>query len=323
MNRLSIISSFLGAVKNRYMTYQEDRPLEEKFKLASQINHISGFELCYPADFGNLQELSMLLAQYKMGVSAVNFRSRRTGKWQRGSFSSAIESERREVVEDLQIAMDLAQKLGCDRITTCPLNEGHDYIFEMDYTKAYDAMERAIGDAASYNKNVRISIEYKLNDPRARCLLGGAGETLAFCQNLNLENVGVTLDIGHAIQAGERPAQSAAMLARAGKLFYVHLNDNDKLWDWDMIPGAYNFWDFIEFFYYLEKLGYRDWMSYDVYPKEIDMIETFNSVTEITRKLQTLSAKLDTKKIEELLKTRNPSKSVRFMYDAIFGEEPL
>jgi len=323
MNRLSIISSFLGAVKNRYMTYQEDRPLEEKFKLASQINHISGFELCYPADFGNLQELSMLLAQYKMGVSAVNFRSRRTGKWQRGSFSSAIESERREVVEDLQIAMDLAQKLGCDRITTCPLNEGHDYIFEMDYTKAYDAMERAIGDAASYNRNVRISIEYKLNDPRARCLLGGAGETLAFCQNLNLENVGVTLDIGHAIQAGERPAQSAAMLARAGKLFYVHLNDNDKLWDWDMIPGAYNFWDFIEFFYYLEKLGYRDWMSYDVYPKEIDMIETFNSVTGITRKLQAISARLDAKKIDELLKIRNPSKSVSFIYDAIFGEEPL
>jgi len=320
MNQLSIISGFLGSVKNRYMTYQEERPLEEKFKLASQVDHISGFELCYPADFENFKELSALLAQYKMGVSAVNYRSRRTGKWLRGSFSSAIDSERKEVVEDLQSAMDLAQKLGCNRITTCPLNEGHDYIFEMDYVKAYDAMERAIGDAASYNNKVRISIEYKLNDPRARCLLGGAGETLAFCQKLNLENVGVTLDIGHAIQAGERPAQSAVMLARAGKLFYVHLNDNDKLWDWDMIPGAYNFWDFIEFFYYIEKLGYRDWMSYDVYPKEIDMVENFKSATKITRKLQTIAAGLDTQAIEELLKTRNPAKNVRFLYEAVFGE---
>jgi len=319
MNRLSIISSFLGAVKNRYMTYQEDRPLEEKFRLASQIDQISGFELCYPADFENFDALTALLAQYNMGVSAVNYRSRRTGKWQRGSFSSALESERKEVVEDLQQAMDLTQKLGCGRITTCPLNEGHDYIFEMDYAKAYDAMERAAGDAASYNKNVRISIEYKLNDPRARCLLGGAGETLAFCQGLGLDNVGVTLDFGHAIQAGERPAQSAVMLARAGKLFYVHLNDNDKLWDWDMIPGAYNFWDFIEFFYYLEKIGYSDWMAFDVYPKEIDMVENFSAATAITRRLQALAAKLDTQAIDELLKARDPAKSVRFMYNAIFG----
>jgi len=321
MNKLSIITGFLGAVKNRYMSYQEDRPLEEKFKLASQIEHITGLELCYPADFENFQTLTDLLSHYNMGVSAVNYRSRRTGKWQRGSFSSSLESERKEVVEDLKIAMDYAEKLGCNLITTCPLNEGHDYIFEMDYMEAYDGMERAIGDAASYNKKVKISIEYKLNDPRARCLLGGAGETLAFCRNIDLDNVGVTLDIGHAIQAGERPAQSAVMLARAKKLFYVHLNDNDKLWDWDMIPGAYNFWDFIEFFYYLEKVGYRDWMAYDVYPKEIDMIENFSTATEITRKLQTLTRKLDPQKVNELLKQRNPAKSARFLYDAIFGNE--
>ena len=315
--KLSIISSFLGAVKNRYMTYQEERPLAEKFEIASKIEHITGFELCYPADFENYEELKALLKQYNFGVSAVNFRSRRTGKWQRGSFSSALESERKEVVEDLQIAMDYAQKLGCNRITTCPLNEGHDYIFEMDYIKAYDAMERAVGDAAMFNKDVRISIEYKLNDPRARCLLGGAGETLAFCQNIGLENVGVTLDIGHAIQAGERPAQSAALLARAGKLFYVHLNDNDKLWDWDMIPGAFNFWDFVEFMYYLDKLDYKDWMAYDVFTKEISMAETFNAVTNITHKLQSIAQKLDSQKIDELLLERNPAKSIRYLYDIL------
>ena len=109
------------------------------------------------------------------------------------------------------------------------------------------------------------------------------------------------------------------MLARANKLFYVHLNDNDKLWDWDMIPGAYNFWDFIEFFYYLGKIGYQDWMAYDIYPKEIDMVENFSAATEITRKLQALSAKLDTETIDELLRKRNPAKSAKYMYDAIFN----
>ena len=51
MSKLAIISGFLGGVKNRYMTYQEDRPLAEKFRMASNVEHLDGLELCYPADF--------------------------------------------------------------------------------------------------------------------------------------------------------------------------------------------------------------------------------------------------------------------------------
>ena len=81
MNKLAIITAFLGAVKNRYMTYQEDRPLEEKFQMASKVEGIDGLELCYPVDFEDLKKLKELLKQYNFGVSAVNFRSRRTGKF--------------------------------------------------------------------------------------------------------------------------------------------------------------------------------------------------------------------------------------------------
>ena len=57
MNKLAIISGFLGAVKNRYMTYQEERPLEDKFAMAKQVDKIEGLEICYPQDFGNFEEL--------------------------------------------------------------------------------------------------------------------------------------------------------------------------------------------------------------------------------------------------------------------------
>ena len=40
MNKLAIISAFLGGVKNRYMTYEEDRILEEKFRMASKIKGV-------------------------------------------------------------------------------------------------------------------------------------------------------------------------------------------------------------------------------------------------------------------------------------------
>ncbi|QQO08124.1 sugar phosphate isomerase/epimerase family protein [Breznakiella homolactica] len=317
MNKIAIISSFLGAIKNRYINYQEDRSLEEKFKIASAVTGLSGFELCYPQDFGDITLLQSLLKEYSLGVSAVNFRSRRTGQWMRGSFSSASKDERDEVVEDLKKAMDTAAAMGCGRITTCPLNEGHDYIFEMDYTRAYDYFEDSIARAAGHNPGIKISIEYKWNDPRARCFFGNAGETLAFCQRLDLDNVGVTLDFGHAIQAGERPAQSAAMLARANKLFYVHINDNDKIWDWDMLPGAYNFWDFIEFFYYLNRLGYKDWFAMDIFPKEADMASHFSTAVKVTEKLFDFSQKLDEKEISRLFEKRDPTLSMEYLYSLI------
>jgi xylose isomerase len=317
MPQLAIITGFLGAIKNRYINYQEDRPLAEKLFLAASVNDITGVELCYPQDFGDVRHLKELLLQHRLGVSAINFRSRRTGQWMRGSFSSHLANERREVVEDLKKAMDAAVETGCNRITTCPLNEGHDYVFEMDYFQAYDSFEQTIGDAAACNPKVRICIEYKWNDPRARCLIGNAGEALAFCQRVGLPNVGVTLDIGHAIQAGERAAQSAVMLARANRLFYVHLNDNDKIWDWDMIPGAYNFWDFIEFFYYLRRIGYQDWYGFDVFPKEIDTVETFKAVTSITLKLMEISRRLEPDQIEAMLKKRNPVEAMLYLYSKI------
>ncbi|HHW48382.1 MAG TPA: sugar phosphate isomerase/epimerase [Clostridiaceae bacterium] len=317
MNKLAVISGFLGAVKNRYITYQEERLLEEKISMAAKIENISGLELCYPQDFDNFEKTSDLLSKYCLGVSAVNFRSRRSGRWMRGSFTSQLKNERAEVTEDLKKAMDYAEKLGCNRITTCPLNEGHDYLFEMDYGKAYDFMEETLGEAASYKPDVKICIEYKLNDPRARCLIGNAGEALAFCMRLGMPNVGVTLDIGHSIQAGERPSQAAVMLARENKLFYVHLNDNDKLWDWDMIPGAYNFWEFIEFFYYLRKIGYDDWFAYDIFPKENDTVKTFSAATSCTIKLMRISERLDEPAVEALFRQRNPSESMKYIFSIL------
>ena len=213
MNKLAIISAFLGGVKNRYMTYQADRTLEEKFKVAAQIENLDGLEVCYPADFADVNLLKSLLADHGLGVSAINVRSRRTGKWWRGSFTSARTEERAEVVDDFKRAIDLAVELGTPRISTCPLNEGHDYVFEMNYLDAYRYAEETFSAICAHNRDIKVCIEYKWNDPRVRCLLGSAGETLAFCQAVDAENLGVTLDIGHAILSAERAAQSAAMLS--------------------------------------------------------------------------------------------------------------
>jgi xylose isomerase len=311
-------SASRAAVPN--IQYKPDRTLEEKFAVAAQIEGLDGLELCYPADFGDVGLLKSLLADYGFGVSSVNVRSRRTGRWLRGAFTSPHAAERAEVVDDFGRAMDLAVEIGSPRISTCPLNDGHDYVFEMDYLDAYACAEETFGAICEHNRDVRVCIEYKWNDPRTRCLFASAGETLAFCQSVGAENLGVTLDIGHALLAGERPAQSAAMLARAGRLFYVHLNDNDRNWDWDMLPGAFHVWEFVEFFYYLKKVGYDgDWYAYDVMSKEIDTADTFSTVTHLTRKLEALAGRIDRRQMSALMAERNPVRSLRYLYDTALG----
>jgi xylose isomerase len=318
MNKLAVISAFLGGVKNRYIQYKKDNTLSERFEIASGIENLDGLELCYPADFQDLQELRALLDKYGFGVPAINVRSRRSGRWLRGAFSSADARERGEVVEDFKRALDIAAELGVPRISTCPLNDGHDYVFEMNYLDAYRYAEESFHAICSHNPRIRVCIEYKWNDPRTRCLLASAGETVSFCREVGADNLGVTLDIGHALLAGERPAQSVALIHRAGKLFYVHLNDNDRNWDWDMLPGSYNLWEFVEFLYYLQEVGYdEDWYAYDVMSKEIDTAQTFSTVTRLTRKMEKLARKIDRKTMSSLLADRNPVNSIGYLYDTL------
>jgi xylose isomerase len=318
MNKCAIITAFLGETRNRYMLYQGNRSLAEKFAMLSRIQGAEGAELCYPADFEQPGELKELLKRSGLGVSGVNFRSRRTGKWWRGSFISARATERQEVADDLRRAMDAAAEFGCRRITTCPLNDGADSIFEVDYPQAYDAAAETFAAACAHNPQMRICIEYKKSDPIARCIFGTAGETAAFCLMLGAPNLGATLDIGHALYAEERPAQSAALLARANRLFYVHLNDNDGHWDWDMLPGAFHLWEFVELFYTLRKLGYdNDWYAFDVYPKELDTVENFSAAMTLTRKLEALTDRIDPARMEALLQERNSAKTIPYLYSLL------
>jgi len=318
VNRLAIITAFLGSVRNRYMTYQGERTLEQKLEMASRIRGADGVELCYPADLLDLDHLKELLSRFSLGVSAINFRSRRSGRWWRGSFTAEDARERAEVVDDLKRAMDCAGELGCDRITTCPLNDGADTLFEVDYARMYDYALETLTAACSHAPGIRICIEYKQSDPRARCLFGTAGEAASFCLLSRMDNLGVTLDIGHALQAGERPAQSAALLARANRLFYVHLNDNDGRWDWDMLPGAFHLWEFVELFYALRKLGYdKDWYALDVFPKEIDTVENYEAAMSLTRKIESITDRIDHRVMERLLTGRNPAETTLYLYSLL------
>lgn len=318
MIKFAIITGFLGAQRNRFMSYQDARPLAVRLEMASRVKGCDGVELCYPEDFDDPAETKRLIAKYNLGISGMNFRSRRPQQWLRGAWTAEAAIDRQAAVDDFKRLMDIAADFGVDRITNCPLNDGTDYLFELDYIKAWDVAAECFAELAAYNRAIRICVEYKENEPRGRCLIGTAGEAVAFCQLVNADNLGITLDFGHALCAGERPAQSAALAAKAKRLFYIQMNDNDGRFDWDMLPGSMRLWDNVEFFYYLKKLGYDDdWFSFDVIPKEFDPVENFNAAFEMTRKIEAISKRVDESVMTGLLAERNPLKTQPYLYSLL------
>lgn len=281
--KYSVITGFLGSLSDRFCTYQEDRDLTAKFKLAKTIEGLDGLEVVYPADFDDLEKLKRLLSEYALGVSAVNLNFKKG--WNNGSLASDCPETRQKAVKTLQHAMDLAAELGCNLVTTALLNDGYDYMFERDYRKVWDNLVDSVREAASYRDDVRVSFEYKASEPKTHTILADAGKCLYLCDKVGLSNVGVTLDFGHALYAGELPAESVALLAREGRLFYVHLNDNYREWDWDMIPGSVNLWDYLEFLFYLKECGYDSWMAIDVFPKDLDAAKVFATTIRVTKRL--------------------------------------
>lgn len=303
--KYSVITGFLGKLQDRFTEYQNDRSLGEKFELASRIEGLDGLEVCYPADFADLKLLEGLLDKYSLDVSSLNVNLKKERRWANGSLTSLDEKIRRQAVNALNKAMDLAPQIGCELVTVCFLIDGHDYPFQVDYRRAWRYLVEGVREVCTHRDDVKLSIEYKMSEPVAHTIVGDVGKALYLCEEVGKDNVGVTLDLGHALYAGENPAESACLLAEKGRLFLVHINDNYRNWDWDLIPGFVNFWDYIEVFFYLREYGYQAWMSLDVFPKNIDPVEVFGRSIEFARNTERIVARISSEEIFQLINERN------------------
>lgn len=303
--KYSVITGFLGKLQDRFTEYQNDRSLGEKFELASRIEGLDGLEVCYPADFADLKLLEGLLDKYSLDVSSLNVNLKKERRWANGSLTSLDEKIRRQAVNALNKAMDLAPQIGCELVTVCFLIDGHDYPFQVDYRRAWRYLVEGVREVCTHRDDVKLSIEYKMSEPVAHTIVGDVGKALYLCEEVGKDNVGVTLDLGHALYAGENPAESACLLAEKGRLFLVHINDNYRNWDWDLIPGFVNFWDYVEVFFYLREYGYQAWMSLDVFPKNIDPVEVFGRSIEFARNTERIVARISSEEIFQLINERN------------------
>ena len=103
----------------------------------------------------------------------------------------------------------------------------------------------------------------------------------------------------------------------AGRLFYVHFNDNGREWDWDMLPGSVNLWDLIEMMFYLDRMNWEGWLAYDVLTRDGNPVETMNATIAIVKTAEALLDKLGRDKLEAFVQEGIPARAFEYLVGSL------
>lgn len=320
-------SSAMCAFQNtsdRYVTggYKEPITMKEMINSTKSIPDLEGVELVegWNVTNDNLEEIKDLLAEANLKTSMIIPELFTTKKWAKGSLSSNDPKIREDAKQVIRNAVDMAKKLDCDMIDIWLGQDGWDYCFTQDYIKAWDRIVEGLTEVADYDKSVKIAIEYKIKEPRVNMHVGTVGKVLLLLQEVNRENFGAVLDLGHALAAYENCAQSIALLKRFGdKLFHVHFNDNYRLWDDDLMACSVHTIEYIELLYWLEKTNYNGWYSLDVFPYREDGVKVAKESFEWIKALIGVVKKMGMSKIEEVIAMDDATEAMALIRKALFS----
>jgi len=299
---LAVNAVFFGPNATRYTQFGPERTLEEKLALAAQVPGIDMVELKFPADFAEPARTAALLKEHSLTLSAVSVEIKEAEHWRHGALSAADSAARDHCIERLCAGMDTAAEFGAPICTTCPLADAYDYPFQIDYAAAWDRFIDSVRIVAAHRGDVNFCLEYQPHEPHAHVLLENVGKMLHVAAEVDMPNFGANLDVGHAIAAGECPAESAALLASKGRLLYLHSDDNTgDGGDWDMISGSVHLWHWLELLLVLDRIGYDGCISADISAKHFGPVEAFTANVRMIRRMQAFLERVGPDRLADLV----------------------
>ncbi len=321
MNRkYSVILGNLGNTCDRFCSsYKENPTSKEMLKNAVKIPNVTGIELVGTWDVTPKNALEMKKAFDDSNIKCVSiipdlFADK---KFWKGSYSSKDASIRRYALDYTRQMCEVAQTMGCDLLNIWPGQDGYDYLLTADYEKERQWLCEAITALANEYKNIRFALEYKPKEPRTHSYIARMADSLLLAQETGCGNVGVTIDTGHAFNAGEVVAEAVVLAKRAGnRLMHMHFNDNYAAWDDDMIVGTVHTVCYIEMLYWLDRCGYDGWLSMDQYPYREDAAGAIGESIEWLVKFDAI-VQANRKKIDELVSIGDAVETSRFLRKVI------
>lgn len=313
----AIITAFMGKTKDRFSEYHTPRTPTEKIAAIAQVKGAKGVEIVYPYELQDVKAVKTALQDHNLGVAAVNVNIKGEPEFVSGSASVSSKAIRDKAVQFIREGLDVAAELGADKVTCCPLSDGYDYLFQMNYQEAWQNMVSTFKQGASHRQDIHLFLEYKASETRVHCFLDSAARAVCMVRDINEPNLGVTVDFGHALIAGETAAESICLLQVSGIPYYIHINDNDRKGDWDLIPATRNLWDYLEMFFYLRAFNYNGWVTSDMSPTRLDQIAAFDRTLAATEKAIAIVNRLGTTKLFAMMQAGQMVETLQWLEEQV------
>jgi len=177
-----------------------------------------------------------------------------------GGYTANDPAVREWAVERSKKAIDVARGLGTKLIVLWLAREGTYVRESKNAIDAHKHLLEGINAMLAYDDGIEIAIEPKPNEPTDHAYVPTIGHALAVAaQASHPTRVGGLIETAHAILAGLDPSDEMAFALSAGKLWSVHLNDQNGLkFDEDKAFGMANLRSAYNQVRVLELAGYAD-----------------------------------------------------------------
>lgn len=260
------------------------------------------------------------LSDFNLKVADISVDNYSNRKWRNGAFCTNEKNIRRESIRLCKEAIDFAAEIPGSKVVLWPAHDGFDYPFQVNYEDGWKNIVESYRELCEYNPEVTLAVEYKSKDPRQRQYISNLGKMLMLINDVGMNNLTGCIDTGHALMCQESLAESAVLLNMHNKLGVVHLNDNYRDSDSDLIFGTIAFWDNLEMYYYLKKINFSGWNEIDIVSPRDDREKSIKLVVKLVRKYEKLAEKLisKSKEIDSNLKEYRFADNMNLISDILF-----
>jgi xylose isomerase len=322
--RFSANINTFNACADRYVLsgYGQRLTTDELIRAATQVKDLSGVEVVgmWHVNDSNVEQIRKQIKDAGLTVTCVTPDIWASSKWGWGSFAANDPKLRREAVQEVKKSMEWAKQLNCEVIDLWFGQDGYDYPFQADYLAAWDRIIEGTIECAEHLPDVKLVLEYKPKEPRTHCFIATVGKTLLLIEKVNKSNVGAMIDVGHSLMAYENIAESAALLQYFGKkLFYMHFNDNWRLWDDDMTVGSVHTIEMLELLYWLDRMSYDGWYALDIFPYRENGIRAATESISWIQGLHGLLDKIGRPHISQVIASGDAMAASQMIREALIG----
>ena len=246
-----------------------------------------------------------------------------------GAYTSNDPKCRQYAIERSLRSIDFAKILGTDLLVLWLAREGTYLREAKSGRRSVELLVEALDKMLAHDNKIRIAIEPKPNEPMDHAYIPTIGHALAIAQlTREPKRVGALIETAHCILAGLDPADEIDFAMSFGKLWSLHLNDQNGLkFDQDKPFGSTNLRSAFNQVRVLERNGYGkqgEFVCFDVHPFRTTKVEHWAAHLDNSRrtflKLVEKVRSFDEAKAKQLIADRNYQALDQMVIEHLLGK---